>query len=266
MNGETLTKAHAEALIQALTGGQTPEPGQTLVWEDDIGWTFGGAPSYAGIRVDGNAVATAITVSEVYTKFTGFDTNMPESRANGDHTTDSITVGDTGPHVVLFFMEGESAGVNKIFEPDVFEIEAETKVITGITDADPAVVTSANHKLNGGERIKIAGVLGMVEVNNQLFKVVRIDKDTFSLDAEDDTDVDATGYTAYTSGGTIQITNRVWAHSDHSWAGGALIESVPGGVLNSLTLDNTLEYYLLNATDATDFTVEGVSLLMFKVS
>jgi hypothetical protein len=70
-----------------------------------------------------------------------------------------------------------------------------TKAITGITQANPAVVTSTGHGLVTGDVIKITGAVGMTEVNDQTFTVTAVDANTFSIG------VDSTGYGAYTSGG-----------------------------------------------------------------
>ncbi|HWT21639.1 MAG TPA: phage tail tube protein, partial [Variovorax sp.] len=72
------------------------------------------------------------------------------------------------------------------------------KNITDITEADPAVVTSATHGLALGTVGRIAAVVGMTEVNGKLFVVDNPDTNDFELAG-----VDATGYTPYTSGGTF---------------------------------------------------------------
>lgn len=76
--------------------------------------------------------------------------------------------------------------------------------ITGITQADPAVVTvSSATGLSNGMFISITGVEGMTEVNNLRFKIANLSGSTFDLQDEDGVDIDSTGYTAYTSGGTL---------------------------------------------------------------
>ncbi|GJM01965.1 MAG: hypothetical protein DHS20C08_04660 [Rhodomicrobium sp.] len=69
--------------------------------------------------------------------------------------------------------------------------------ITGITAANPAVVTSTGHTLSNGDKIIIASVGGMVELNNREFTVANATANTFEL-----TGIDSSAYTAYTSGGT----------------------------------------------------------------
>lgn len=71
------------------------------------------------------------------------------------------------------------------------------KTITGVTQANPAVVTAAAHGYANGDRVLITGVVGMEELNNRHFVVANQTTDTFEL-----TGVDSTGYDAYVSGGT----------------------------------------------------------------
>lgn len=73
--------------------------------------------------------------------------------------------------------------------------------ITGITAADPPVVTtSAAHGLADGAVVYIEDVGGMTEVNDIFFTVDSASGSTFEL-----LGIDGTGYTAYTSGGTARV-------------------------------------------------------------
>jgi hypothetical protein len=72
--------------------------------------------------------------------------------------------------------------------------------ISGITQANPAVVTSTSHGLATGAEIEITGVVGMTEVNGNTYRITAIDADTFRLEG-----TDSTGFTAYTSGGTWTV-------------------------------------------------------------
>lgn len=71
--------------------------------------------------------------------------------------------------------------------------------ITAVTKADPPVVTSAGHGLADGDVVKIIDVVGMTELNDELFVVSNKTNDTFEL-----TDVRGSGYGTYSSGGEIQ--------------------------------------------------------------
>ena len=73
-----------------------------------------------------------------------------------------------------------------------------TTAITGITQANPAVVTAASHGLSNGDRVFIASVAGMTEVNNKEFTVAGATTNTFELSG-----IDSSAFTAYSSGGTV---------------------------------------------------------------
>lgn len=74
--------------------------------------------------------------------------------------------------------------------------------ITGITQANPAVVTSAGHGLSNGDEVYIASVGGMTQLNGRNFKVANVAANTFELQYMSGTNVNSTGFGAYTSGGT----------------------------------------------------------------
>jgi hypothetical protein len=81
--------------------------------------------------------------------------------------------------------------------------------ITGITQANPAVVTAAAHGLSDGDQVRISSVVGMTELNNNVYTVDDAATNTFSLDDADSVgNIDSTGFTAYSSGGSvIQVEN-----------------------------------------------------------
>jgi len=84
--------------------------------------------------------------------------------------------------------------------------------ITGISQTDPAVVTSAGHGLSNGTAIELRQIGGMTELNGQTVYVGNVTSNTFELFRNDGlTDgIDASGYTDYTSGGQWVLTNSVW--------------------------------------------------------
>jgi len=75
--------------------------------------------------------------------------------------------------------------------------------ITGATAADPVVITtSTSHGLSNGESVYITGVVGMTQLNGRTFNITSLTSTTFSLQNSAGADIDGSGYTAYTSGGT----------------------------------------------------------------
>jgi len=93
------------------------------------------------------------------------------------------------------------------FYKDGGAILESNKTITGITQANPGVVTSTAHGYSNGNTIVISGVVGMTQVNGKRFKVANVTANTFELQTIDGTNVNTTSYTAYTSGG---VANRVY--------------------------------------------------------
>ena len=45
-----MNRFEAEALIRDLTGGDTPEPGETIIFDPKLGWTFG-LPTIDGVMI-----------------------------------------------------------------------------------------------------------------------------------------------------------------------------------------------------------------------
>ena len=94
----------------------------------------------------------------------------------------------------------------RFFKDDGQIVEA-NKTITGITAANPAVVTSSSHGYNNGDFVTISSVVGMTEVNGKTFKVADKTTNTFELQDVDGNDINSSGYTAYSSAG---VANRIY--------------------------------------------------------
>lgn len=83
------------------------------------------------------------------------------------------------------------------------------KPITGLTAANPPVVTVTAHGLSNGTIVFIESVGGMVEVNDLYFLINNVATDTFELQDMAGVDIVGAGYTAYTSGGTAKATAAI---------------------------------------------------------
>jgi len=75
--------------------------------------------------------------------------------------------------------------------------------ISGITQANPAVVTATSHGYNNGDHVIINSVTGMVEVNGKTFKVANKTTNTFELQDVDGNNIDSSSFTTYASGGSV---------------------------------------------------------------
>lgn len=104
-------------------------------------------------------------------------------------------IGDTEPslRVSILFMQYKT------------DRSSSNLTITNITQDNPAVVTvSSLESVETFDTIIISGVLGMTEVNGTPFVVGEISGSTFKLwEFPAYKNVDSTGFSAYTSGGTI---------------------------------------------------------------
>jgi len=81
-----------------------------------------------------------------------------------------------------------------------FQIGSEAgaaKAITGISAANPAVITAVAHGLARGDVVSLAGVVGMTQANGITGVVQYANADTFVLAG-----LDASAFTPYASGGT----------------------------------------------------------------
>lgn len=89
-----------------------------------------------------------------------------------------------------------------------------TKTITGITQANPGVVTSASHGYANGTILYLSGIVGMTQLNGRWVKVASATTNTYAITDLDGNNINTTGFTAYTSGG-VSDTNYT---ATHPWA------------------------------------------------
>lgn len=89
--------------------------------------------------------------------------------------------------------------------------------ISGITQANPAVVTTGTHGLEDNQQVLIQSVVGMTEVNNREFTVRVLSATTFQLIG-----INSTAFGGYSSGGTA---SPVIAQGTGQWFISALYDS-----------------------------------------
>ncbi|HYE46249.1 MAG TPA: ubiquitin-activating E1 FCCH domain-containing protein [Caulobacter sp.] len=75
------------------------------------------------------------------------------------------------------------------------------KTITGITKANPAVVTAANHGFANGDRVYISGVKGMTQVNGNVYTVANKQTNTFQLQ-----NTNSSSWNSFQTGNTPRAT------------------------------------------------------------
>lgn len=90
--------------------------------------------------------------------------------------------------------------------------------ITDADQTDPLVIEVVGNDFAAGDWVFITGVGGMTEINGKYFEVLSVATDDVTLGRIlDGADIDATGYSAYTSGGTAARVYTIatpWAADD----------------------------------------------------
>ena len=84
--------------------------------------------------------------------------------------------------------------------------------ISGVTQANPAVITAPNHNLQDNQCIEITDVLGMTELNDNIYFVANATVNTFEIQtlnaAGGRDDVNSTGFGAYVGLGYITLIDN----------------------------------------------------------
>ena len=135
---------------------------------------------------------------------------------------------------------------------DAFHVDSgktydEPVTITGVTQADPVVITATAHDFSNGDEVRITHVDGMQRTNddgdlvaalNQYYFIVNnVTANTFELQDLNSNDLDGTGYTAYVSGGEVRKTVKTLSLLDHL-EGELLAVLADGSVQPNVTVSN----------------------------
>ena len=111
----------------------------------------------------------------------------------------------------------------------------DTKTITGITAANPAVVSCASHGFVTGNTVYVYDVAGMTEVNARVYPITEVaGGNSYQL-----TGFDSTLWTAYTSGGSC-----IRKESNPAYSSGYTYD-LPADCLKALSLSGKSKYEIL---------------------
>ena len=104
---------------------------------------------------------------------------------------------DTNATIGWNFSTATDDGAAQIEEAgDGSEVAALT--MNAATQANPGAITcTADHLLVNGDRVRITGVVGMVELNGKVFTITKTSATAFTIG------VNTSGFTAYGSAGTV---------------------------------------------------------------
>ena len=159
---------------------------RTLSRTSDTSWTLALDEQLDGPYLNELTDGTTITFSGTSGTVTATATSAIFA------ATDTSGSGGTGESDRLLRVQNQGSG----------------STITGVTQADPAVVTySGSDVINNGDTVFITGIVGMTELNGKSFEVENVNTgaNTFELK-----DTDSTSFTAYTSGGKAQPIRDQW--------------------------------------------------------
>src|SRR6056300_533326 len=180
--------------------------------------TIGRAKSKGFEYKSGTAVAniysSASLTSSVYKHYL-FDINM-FTHLNIT-TAQSFTTGEE--------ITGSTSGAKATVE-SISTTESGT--ISGVTQADPAVVTVTGHNFQEGQQVTISSVAGMTELNGNVYTVRNPGTNDFQLyDTDGTTSIDSSGFSAYSSGGTADHGVVIISSVNGTFVPG---ETITGGV------------------------------------
>jgi uncharacterized phage protein (TIGR02218 family) len=82
--------------------------------------------------------------------------------------------------------------------------DRQTRYITGISKANPGVVTAPLHDLATGDEVTLSEVVGMTQVNGVTYTATVLTANTFSIG------VNTTGYSTYLNSGVAKIPESSW--------------------------------------------------------
>lgn len=130
-------------------------------------------------------------------------TNLTSLRYAQDADTLYLAHPEHPPAKIIRMAEDAWTFENVQFGAKAQQLDTTLVAITAATQANPAVITAAAHGLAVGDAFLIDGVVGMTQLNKELFRVRARTTNTITLETLLGEAVDATAYTAYASGGSL---------------------------------------------------------------
>ena len=91
----------------------------------------------------------------------------------------------------------------------------EPVTITGVTQASPVVISAPSHGFSNGDQIKIDNVIGMTDLNANIYYAAGVTANTFNLVDKNGVNIDGTNFGAYLSGGEVRKMVTLITGLDH---------------------------------------------------
>lgn len=138
--------------------------------------------------------------------------------------------------------------------------------VTGVTQANPAVVTtSAAHGYANGDEVLVTGIVGMTELNGRVFIARGVTGTTFQLEDEDSTE-----HATYASGGTVQLTHATISNGNATLTAANNINltwvAAAGAVRYTVYKESQSLYGKLGETEGVAFVDDGTKTADFSIS
>jgi len=153
-----------------------------------------------GTDIAGTAAGTGGVASKI------FELSLPYRESelfdiDFDQNADTLTVTHNNHDIINITRTGHSAWTASTYSRTNDPFPA--RVITGITQANPGVVTAAAHGFANGATVTIQEVVGMTEVNGVSYIVANQTTNTFELTNSAGYNINTSALTAYSSAGTV---------------------------------------------------------------
>jgi hypothetical protein len=128
--------------------------------------------------------------------------------------------------------------------------------MTGATQANPCVITAPGHGMSNGQEVLISNVVGMTELNGNIYSITGVTTDTFNL-----VGINSTGFTAYSSGGEVSGQIAVSLGTTAIWEVGDIDGNTPTKSYGSGALERRYGVSFASAADLADATSEINTIL-----
>ena len=222
---------------------------------------------FAGIKHHDTPSLVTVNVQDLYTQVKGFTHNLPYSVSVPDFSANDITVGADGVYEIGFSISMEVAGVKATIVVEAFQLDLVYMTpITGITKANPGVVTAAGHGLANGDKVHIHSVTGMTEINDQLYKVANKADNTFELTNQEDVDVNTGGYGAYTGpSGYAGLAEEAGTEIYGDFPNGSILPAASAMAFFQGQVGHEIELFIKNMSNTNNPTVYSASLAIRRV-
>src|SRR6516162_10117545 len=130
--------------------------------------------------------------------------------------------------------------------------------ISGITNANPGVITDTGHGYSNGDWIYLSGIGGTTQLNGNYYIVAGVTTNTYTLTDLSGNPIDTTSFGVYTSGGTDQRIHTLLT-SPYSASDLAQIKYTQNVNILILCHPNYPPYQLVLGTTATSWTLSKIN-------